>query len=213
MARERTLRVDIVADSKGFTKGTAEAERSVGKLETKLRGFGEKIGLTGAQMNRVFAVAGPAALATAGLAIGKFVTDGATKFRDLALAVNDFATTSGASLDDASRFVEVAGDKALLLTDRFITKDDIDAVRTRLELKEVDDALDHFKGDPDSAEYAELVERELWAAAQLELHGDPPPPRIRNVSSLGTHEDYSKAADGEGEEGEAAAHAEDAPKH
>ena len=71
-------------------------------------------------------------------------------------------------------FVEVAADKALLLTDRFIQKDEIDAVRTRLELKEVDEALDHFKGDPDSPEYAALVEREAWAAAQLELHGDPP---------------------------------------
>ena len=109
-------------------------------------------------------------------------------------------------------FVEVAADKALLLTDRFIQKDDIDAVRVRLELKEVDEALDGFKGDPESAEYAELVERELWAAAQLELHGDPPPPRIRNVSSLGTHEDYSKALDAE-EEGEAAPHAEDGAKH
>src|SRR5688500_8471233 len=36
-------------------------------------------------------------------------------------------------------FVEVVNDKAVLLTDRFIRKDDIDAVRTRLELKEVDE--------------------------------------------------------------------------
>jgi F-type H+-transporting ATPase subunit epsilon len=111
-------------------------------------------------------------------------------------------------------FVEVAADKALLLTDRFIKKDDIDVVRTRLELKEVDDALDHFKGDPDSAEYAELVARELWAAAQLELHGDPPPPRIRGGNGLGAVEDYSKTAQADGEkEGEAADHAEDAAKH
>ena len=111
-------------------------------------------------------------------------------------------------------FVEIAADKALLLTDRFIAKDDVDPVRTRLELKEVDDELDHFKGDPNSAEYAELVERELWAAAQLELHGDPPPPRVRNVGGLGAVEDYSKTARAEGDsEGEASEHAEDAPKH
>ncbi len=111
-------------------------------------------------------------------------------------------------------FVEIAADKALLLTDRFITKDAVDPVRTRLELKEVDDQLDHFKGDPDSAEYAELVERELWAAAQLELHGDPPPPRVRNVAAQGVVEDYSKTAAAEGDsEGEAVEHAEDAPKH
>ena len=106
-------------------------------------------------------------------------------------------------------FVEIVSDKAVLLTDRFIRKDDIDAVRTRLELKEVDEQLESFKGDPKSAEYAELVERELWAAAQLELHGDPPPPRVRNVS-LGVTEDYSKTA---GADGEAEKAPEDAEKH
>jgi F-type H+-transporting ATPase subunit epsilon len=110
-------------------------------------------------------------------------------------------------------FVEIAADRALLLTDRFIKKDDIDPVRVRLDLKDADDQLDHFKGDPESAEYAALVERELWAAAQLELHGDPPPPRIRNVDGRGNVEDYAKTAQAEGEtEGETAAHLEDAPK-
>lgn len=111
-------------------------------------------------------------------------------------------------------FVEVANDRALLLTDRFIKQDDVDAVRARLDLKEADEQLDHFKGDPESAEYAELVERELWAAAQLELHGDPPPPRIRGGNGLGAVEDYSKTAQADGEkEGEAAEHTEDAAKH
>jgi F-type H+-transporting ATPase subunit epsilon len=91
-------------------------------------------------------------------------------------------------------FVEVAADRALLLTDRFIKKDDIDPVRARLELKEVDEQLDHFKGEMDSPEYADLVARELWAAAQLELHGDPPPPRIHSAQSLGSHEDYAAVA-------------------
>jgi F-type H+-transporting ATPase subunit epsilon len=111
-------------------------------------------------------------------------------------------------------FVEVAADKALLLTDRFIRKDDIDAVRTRLDLKEADEQLDNFKGDPASAEYAELVEREAWAAAQLELHGDPPPPRIRNVSGASAAEDYTKTAEG-AVDGEAVedAPAADAAKH
>lgn len=111
-------------------------------------------------------------------------------------------------------FVEIAADKALLLTDRFVKKEDLDPVRARLDLKEADEQLDHFKGDPDSAEYAELVEREAWAAAQLELHGDPPPPRIRTGGGLGAGEDYTKTARAEGEsEGEAAEHGEDAPKH
>jgi F-type H+-transporting ATPase subunit epsilon len=81
-------------------------------------------------------------------------------------------------------FAEVADDRAVVLTDHFVTKADIDPVRVRLELKEVDAELDHFAGDPSSPEYAALVARELWAATQLELHGDPPPPRIRTQAEL-----------------------------
>jgi F-type H+-transporting ATPase subunit epsilon len=113
-------------------------------------------------------------------------------------------------------FVEVAADRALLLTDRFIRKEDVDPVRTRLELKEVDEQLDHFKGEMDSVEFADLVERELWAAAQLELHGDPPPPRIRAATALATHEDYAALAEHatDGEQGGGAAEAvEGSEKH
>jgi len=99
-------------------------------------------------------------------------------------------------------FFEFADDRAVLLTDKFIAKDAVDPVRVRLELKEVDEALDKFQGDPQSSEYADLVQRELWAAAQLELYGDPPPPRVRTLGEVGTGvaEDYGKLADeGEGE--------------
>jgi F-type H+-transporting ATPase subunit epsilon len=81
-------------------------------------------------------------------------------------------------------FAEVVDDKAVVLTDQFVRKDDIDPVRVRLELKEVDEQLDHFAGEPTSPEYGALVARELWAATQLELHGDPPPPRVRSQSEL-----------------------------
>ena len=94
-------------------------------------------------------------------------------------------------------FFEFADDRAVVLTDKFITKDAIDPVRVRLELKETDEALDKFHGDPQSIEYADLVQRELWAAAQLELYGDPPPPRVRTVGELGANvaEDYGRLAD------------------
>jgi F-type H+-transporting ATPase subunit epsilon len=91
-------------------------------------------------------------------------------------------------------FVEVADDKVLLLTDRFIRKPDIDPVLVRRELKEVDETLERFTGDQMSPEYGELVSRELWAAAQLDLYGDPPPPRVRTMSELmfGQHETYAE---------------------
>lgn len=94
-------------------------------------------------------------------------------------------------------FAEVVDDKAVVLTDQFVRKDDIDPVRVRLELKEVDEALDRFAGEPTSPEYGALVARELWAATQLELHGDPPPPRIRSQSELELNlvETYKKNGD------------------
>jgi F-type H+-transporting ATPase subunit epsilon len=84
----------------------------------------------------------------------------------------------------AQGFVEVTsnpggGDKALLLTDRFARKEDVDVVKVRLRLKEVDDELDHWQGDLKDPRRAELIEEEQWLAAQLELIGDPPPPTVR----------------------------------
>jgi F-type H+-transporting ATPase subunit epsilon len=93
-------------------------------------------------------------------------------------------------------FVEVSADRTVLLTDRFVKKDDVDPVRARLELKEADEALDAYEGDPGTPEHAELVARENWAAAQLELYGDPPPPTVRTFHEfqLVPHESFVEEA-------------------
>ena len=93
-------------------------------------------------------------------------------------------------------FAEVTADKATLITDRFIKKEDIDPVVVRLELKEADEALDHFDGDLQGPEYTDLLARELWAAAELEVYGDPPPPRMRTLNELsfGRQQDYAALA-------------------
>ena len=108
-----------------------------------------------------------------------------------------------------SGFAEVSDDKALLITDKFIKKEDIDPVVVRLDLKEADEALDKFDGDLKGSAYGDLVARELWAAAELELYGDPPPPRMKTLSELsfGTHENYAAL----GESDESDEHSEDAP--
>lgn len=93
-----------------------------------------------------------------------------------------------------SGYVEIHADKAAVLTDRFSTKAAVDPVRVRLELKEADEALDHFEGDLGGAEHAELVSRELWAAALLELYGDPPPPTMRAFSETRPAEDFVQTA-------------------
>ncbi|WP_437738696.1 ATP synthase F1 subunit epsilon [Sorangium sp. So ce1335] len=76
-------------------------------------------------------------------------------------------------------FVEVAHDTALLLTERFAKKADVDVVRVRLRLKEVDAELDHWQGDLTDPRRRELIEEEQWLATELELIGDPPPPMVR----------------------------------
>jgi F-type H+-transporting ATPase subunit epsilon len=89
-------------------------------------------------------------------------------------------------------FVEVSQDHAVLLTDRFMEKSAIDPVRARLDLKEADEALDAYQGEPGTPEHAALIQKELWAAVQLELYGDPPPPTIRTFQEfqLAPHEPY-----------------------
>lgn len=91
-------------------------------------------------------------------------------------------------------YVEIHGDRAVVLTDRFSTKAAIDPVRVRLDLKEADEALDKFSGEAGSNEHAELIARELWAAALLELYGDPPPPTLRGFSEARAPEDFLQTA-------------------
>jgi F-type H+-transporting ATPase subunit epsilon len=96
-----------------------------------------------------------------------------------------------------SGFVEVFQDKAVLLTNHFCEKDEVDPVRVRLELKQADEALDAFDGDLNSGAYKDLVADELWAAVRLELYGDPPPPTIRTVHEFrGAYETYHNTARG-----------------
>jgi len=76
-------------------------------------------------------------------------------------------------------FVEIVNDTALLLTEKFAKREDVDVVRTRRRLKEVDDELDHWTGELTDPKRAELIEEEQWLATLLELIGDPPPPMVR----------------------------------
>ena len=89
-------------------------------------------------------------------------------------------------------YVEIHDDRAVVLTDRFSTKEAVDPVRVRLDLKQADEALDHYSGELGSGEHSDLVARELWAAALLELYGDPPPPTMRGFDEVRPPVDYSE---------------------
>jgi F-type H+-transporting ATPase subunit epsilon len=91
-------------------------------------------------------------------------------------------------------YVEIHGDRAVVLTDRFSTKAAVDPVRVRLDLKEADEALDSYGGELGSGEHLELVAKELWAAALLELYGDPPPPTMRGFDEARRPENYVETA-------------------
>jgi F-type H+-transporting ATPase subunit epsilon len=90
--------------------------------------------------------------------------------------------------DDVVRYAvahgvfEVASDKALLLAERFIKKDDVDVVAVRARFKDVGDELHAWTGDLSDPHRVELIEEEQWLAAQLELIGDPPPPIVREAT-------------------------------
>lgn len=81
---------------------------------------------------------------------------------------------------------EIANDKALLLTEKFLRKEDVDVVAVRARFKTVDDEIVAWSGELDSPERIALIEEEQWLAAQLELIGDPPAPATRELTRFQT---------------------------
>ncbi len=86
-------------------------------------------------------------------------------------------------------FVEVLHDRTLLLTDRFITKDEVDVLAVRERLAEVDEELHDWQGELNDPMRLELIEEEQWLAAQLELIGDPPVAKILSPARAGQFDD------------------------
>ena len=93
-------------------------------------------------------------------------------------------------------FVEIANDCALLLTASFCRPTDVDVTQVRQELFDADDALQAFAGTLGGPEHGVLIRRERWAAARLELCGEPPPPTVYTVNEFQTaaHGNYDPDA-------------------
>jgi F-type H+-transporting ATPase subunit epsilon len=85
-----------------------------------------------------------------------------------------------------SGFAEIINNKALVLTDRFITKEEVrdgdHILGVRSRLKEVDAELEKWTGDLQDLHRLSLIEEECWLAAQLELYGDPPVAKVLETS-------------------------------
>lgn len=98
-------------------------------------------------------------------------------------------------------FAKVSDDVANIITDKFMAKSDVDAVVARKDLKDAEIALDALSHDASDEEKAQKIAASRWAAARLELYGDPPPATVvlaHEMRLLGG-EDYSKA-ENEGED-------------
>jgi F-type H+-transporting ATPase subunit epsilon len=98
-------------------------------------------------------------------------------------------------------FAQISDDKAVLLTDTFCRKEEVDAISVRQELREADDELDSFTGELGGMEHGQLIRKSRWAATRLELYGDPPPPTIYTYAEFQTtaHPDYVHPKEDEGE--------------
>lgn len=98
--------IDVVTDKatkgfKDFRTAVSEAEGFTGKLKAGVSSLG---GIFGA------ATSGPLAMGAAVSAAGKFAFDAAQQYATLGVEVGNFATATGLATEDASRWVEVAGD-------------------------------------------------------------------------------------------------------
>jgi hypothetical protein len=82
-----------------FKAAVGQAEGGMGKFKA-----GSKVALDAVAANAsTFAVA-------AGAAVGKFVADGITAFQNMAISAGKFADATGLAVEDASRYIEAAGD-------------------------------------------------------------------------------------------------------
>ena len=89
-----------------FKSAVKDAEGGLGKFKA-----GSKVAFDAVAANAAtFAVA-------AGTAVGKFVLDGMASFQELAISAGKFADATGLSVEDASRYIEAAGDLGIPIRD------------------------------------------------------------------------------------------------
>lgn len=85
--------------------------------------------------------------------------------------------SAGGGQGDAVRFaiahgvLEVVKDKATILTESFIRKEDVNLVTAQARIKEVDRDLEAWGGDPRDPKRLALIEEEQWLGIQIELAG------------------------------------------
>ncbi len=112
-AKTASLSVNIIADAAKARAGLKEAETAFGKFRREVNesqgAMGKFQTISGSAFDFVKRNAVNFA-AAAGSAIAVFVGQSVSAFQDLALGAGKFADATGLAVEDASRFIEVAGD-------------------------------------------------------------------------------------------------------
>lgn len=112
-AKTASLSVNIIADAAKARAGLKEAETAFGKFSREVGNAQGAMGkfktIGGAALDSVKSNAVGFATAAAA-AIGAFVVKSVMGFQDLAIAAGKFSDATGLSTEEASRFIEVAGD-------------------------------------------------------------------------------------------------------
>ena len=104
MANRITTLFDL--DSKGFDDGLKKLRRSVGEAE----GVMGKLRVAGSGVANLLKVNIASAAAAGGVALAVFAAKAVAEFEAVALAAGKFADATGIAVEDASRWIEVAGD-------------------------------------------------------------------------------------------------------
>ncbi len=100
------IKVDIDVVSSKATAGLGDVKAKMAEAEG---GFGKLKAASGGVFDTLKA-AGPLAVAGIGAAIGGMVVKGINDFKNLAISAENFSTVAGTTVQDASRWIEVAGD-------------------------------------------------------------------------------------------------------
>lgn len=112
-AKTASLSVNIIADAAKARAGLKEAETAFGKFSREVGNAQGVMGKFGAAGSSIFSAvkANAVGFATAAAAaIGTFVVKSVVDFQKLAIAAGKFSDATGLSTEQASRFIEVAGD-------------------------------------------------------------------------------------------------------
>jgi hypothetical protein len=158
-----TERVQVLIDVTG-DKASSSLSSIKGAVADAEGGFGKLKAGAGAAFDAI-GVMGPVAIAAAAGAAAKFVVDMVNGFEDLALKANDFASATGLAVDDASRWMEVAGDVGVNVgtLEGAINKMNLaagkgDLAKLGIEGKTTSDqllnSLTHLQGIPDASQRA-----------------------------------------------------------